>query len=65
MTPDTLVAAGPWLTGSPDPGEYIVEYEDSGELHYAVWQYFDGSGWHKPTGNEDVVRYAPIHSPEK
>lgn len=66
MTPDDLVAAGPWQTGSPaEEGQYLVHYEQHGEQGVSVLRYFRATGWHTPTDAFTVLQYAPVHSPDE
>jgi len=66
--PEYLVAAGPWQTGTPaEEGSYLVQYQRQSHNEHSefrVFQYFDNTGWRLPTGDEMIIRYAPIHKPE-
>jgi hypothetical protein len=66
-SPEYLVAAGPWQTGTPaEQGGYLVQYQKQHNENsvFGVFPYFENTGWHLPTGDEMIIRYAPIHIPK-
>lgn len=61
-TPQDLVAAGPWQSGSPtEEGKYLVYYQTTKTVDVDVFAYFPDTGWHLPTGEEAIICFAPIH----
>jgi hypothetical protein len=67
-SPEDLVAAGPWQTGTPaEQGNYLVQYQKQAHnehIQFGVFRYFENTGWHLTTGDEMIIRYAPIHRPK-
>lgn len=69
--PEHPGAAGSWRPGDPagetpvEEGDYVVFYrtETGGGGEVDIFHYFSDTGWHLPTGDEEVICFAPIILP--